>query len=266
MTIPEAKPAPEPPLPSSAAAPKVAAAAAPRQFERQVLAVAAARSRHLTHRHRRRPRRPRSRAHGNGVIESELTLDVAQRLQRSSSRRSPAWTSFMTRDTDVFIPRGAHRDCQREAADLFLSIHANASRNAQARGIETYFLRLRDEPERRPSRPARTPPPRRSGTTCLNREGDSPQQQDQRARDLAATVQKSMAKRPHPKKRALRDLGVQAGAVRRLIGAAMPSVLAEVSFLTTAGRRAPEDRRLSPADRAGAGSTPSSTIRADEAQ
>ena len=62
----------------------------------------------------------------------------------------------MTRDTDDFIPLQERTAiANREGADLFLSIHANASRNPQARGIETYFLNFANNPERGGGRRAR---------------------------------------------------------------------------------------------------------------
>ena len=54
----------------------------------------------------------------------------------------------MTRATDVFIPLEERtRIANREGADLFLSIHANASRNVKARGVETYFLNFATNPD-----------------------------------------------------------------------------------------------------------------------
>ena len=54
----------------------------------------------------------------------------------------------MTRGTDVFMPLEERTAiANREGADLFLSIHANASRNVQARGVETYFLNFASNPE-----------------------------------------------------------------------------------------------------------------------
>src|SRR5258708_8218556 len=86
-------------------------------------------------------------AHGNGVNEAELTLDVALRVQKLLTKQ-PGVEVVMTRDTDVFIPLQERTAiANREGADLFLSIHANASRNGQARGIETYFLNFAMNPE-----------------------------------------------------------------------------------------------------------------------
>ena len=86
-------------------------------------------------------------ARGNGVNEAELTLDVALRLKKLLEKQ-PGVDVVMTRDHDVFIPLEERTAiANRENADLFLSIHANASRNTSARGIETYFLNFATNPE-----------------------------------------------------------------------------------------------------------------------
>jgi len=172
-------------------------------------------------------------AHGNGVTESELTLDVALRLQKLLAA-VPGMEVVMTRDTDVFIPLEERTAiANREGADLFLSIHANASRNSIARGIETYFLNFAMNPE------AEAVAARENATSAqamhnlpdivkaiaLNNKINE-------SRDLAVTVQKSMARRMGAKNRALKDLGVKQAPFVVLIGAVMPSVLAEVSFVT----------------------------------
>ncbi len=172
-------------------------------------------------------------ARGNGVNEAELTLDVALRVQKLLIKQ-PGVEVVMTRDSDVFIPLQERTAiANREGADLFLSIHANASRNGQARGIETYFLNFAMNPE------AEAVAARENATSgqamhslpdivraiALNNKINE-------SRDLAATVQRSMAKRLSAKNRTLRDLGVKQAPFVVLIGAAMPSVLAEISFVT----------------------------------
>ena len=75
-----------------------------------------------------------------GVTEAELVLDVALRLEKLL-QKTPGVEVILTRRTDEFIPLQERTAiANREGADLFLSIHANASNSAQARGIETYFL------------------------------------------------------------------------------------------------------------------------------
>jgi N-acetylmuramoyl-L-alanine amidase len=172
-------------------------------------------------------------AHGNGINESELTLDVALRVQKLLQKQ-PGIEVVMTRDTDVFIPLTERTAiANREGADLFLSIHANASRNVLARGIETYFLNFAMNPEAEAvaarenaaSGQAMHSLPDIVRAIALNNKLNE-------SRDLASTVQRSMAKRLGSKNRALKDLGVKQAPFVVLIGAVMPSVLAEISFVT----------------------------------
>jgi N-acetylmuramoyl-L-alanine amidase len=171
-------------------------------------------------------------AHGNGVNEAELTLDVALRLQKLLEKADVE--VVMTRDTDVFIPLEERTAiANREGADLFLSIHANASRNVQARGVETYFLNFATNPEAEAvaarenatsGKPMHSLPDIVKAIALNNKINES--------RDLAGTVQKAMVKRLAARNRSLRDLGVKQAPFVVLIGASMPSVLAEVSFVT----------------------------------
>jgi N-acetylmuramoyl-L-alanine amidase len=172
-------------------------------------------------------------AQGNGVNESELTLDVATRLGKLLEKQ-PGVEVLMTRDTDVFVPLEERTAiANREGADLFLSIHANASRNPRAQGIETYFLNFASNPEaeavaaRENSASARAMHslPDILKTIALNNKLDE-------SRDFADIVQRSMVKRLSTRNKQLRDLGVKQAPFVVLIGASMPSVLAEISFVT----------------------------------
>jgi N-acetylmuramoyl-L-alanine amidase len=172
-------------------------------------------------------------AHGNGINEAELTLDVAQRLQKLLEKE-PGFEVVMTRSTDEFIPLQERTEiANREGADLFLSIHANASRNPQAHGIETYFLNFATNPEAEAvaarenatsGQPMHNLPDIVKAIALNNKINES--------RDFAATVQKSMVKKLGTKNHTLRDLGVKQAPFVVLIGASMPSVLAEISFVT----------------------------------
>ncbi|HEY7056218.1 MAG TPA: N-acetylmuramoyl-L-alanine amidase, partial [Vicinamibacterales bacterium] len=172
-------------------------------------------------------------AHGSGVNEAELTLDVALRLQKLLEKQ-PGVAVVMTRDTDVFIPLQERTAiANREGADLFLSIHANASRNPEARGVETYFLNFAN------NREAEAVAAREnagSGQTMHNLpdivKAIALNNKLNESRDLAEAVQKSMVHRLSARSKQLRDLGVKQAPFVVLIGAGMPSVLAEISFLT----------------------------------
>lgn len=74
--------------------------------------------------------------------EKDVCLDVATRLVAELNRR-PGFRASLTRDDDTFIPlRGRSAVAEKRGADAFISIHANASRDAAARGTEVYFLSL----------------------------------------------------------------------------------------------------------------------------
>jgi N-acetylmuramoyl-L-alanine amidase len=172
-------------------------------------------------------------AQSSGLNESELVLDVAQRLNKLLAKQAGVEV-VMTRDTDVFIPLEERTEiANREGADLFLSIHANASRNANAHGVETYFLNFALNPEaesvaaRENSGSARTMHslPEMVRAIALNNKIDE-------SKDFASMVQKAMVRRLATRNKLIRDLGVKQAPFVVLIGASMPSVLAEISFVT----------------------------------
>ena len=172
-------------------------------------------------------------AQGNGVNEAELTLDVATRLSRLLQKQ-PGVEVVMTRDTNTFVPLEERTAiANREGADLFLSIHANASRNPKARGVETYFLNFANNPEaeavaaRENSTSARAMHslPDIVKAIALNNKLDE-------SRDFAEIVQRSMVRKLGTRNKELRDLGVKQAPFVVLIGASMPSVLAEIAFVT----------------------------------
>jgi N-acetylmuramoyl-L-alanine amidase len=171
--------------------------------------------------------------HGNGVNESELVLDVSLRLKKLLESQ-PGMDVVMTRDTDIFIPLEQRTAiANREGADLFLSIHANASRNLKARGVETYFLNFAANPEaeavaaRENSASGQTMHrlPDIVRAIALNNKIDE-------SRDFADVVQKSMVRTLSTKNRELQDRGVKQAPFVVLIGASMPSILAEISFIS----------------------------------
>ena len=176
-------------------------------------------------------RDPGARAHG--VDEAELVLDVSLRLEKLLLKE-PGLEVVLTRRTNVYIPLEERTAiANREAADLFLSIHANTARNAQARGIETYYLSFASNPEAEAV--AARENASADGTMhnlpdivkaiALNNKLDE-------SRSLAAMVQESLVTRLRRVNQDVRNRGVKKAPFVVLIGAGMPSVLAEISFLT----------------------------------
>ena len=172
-------------------------------------------------------------AMGNGVTEADLVLDVALRVEKLL-QKVPGTEVVLTRRTDDFVPLPERTAiANREAADLFLSIHANASEDGQARGVETYFLNFANNlsaasvaaRENAASGQSMGALPDFVKAIALNNKLDE-------SHDFATYVQRSMIERLRATNKTTRDLGVKQAPFVVLIGAAMPSVLAEISFLT----------------------------------
>jgi N-acetylmuramoyl-L-alanine amidase len=172
-------------------------------------------------------------AQGKGVSEAELVLNVTLRLEKLL-QKVPGIEVILTRRTDEFIPLPERTAiANREGADLFLSIHANASPNVQARGIETYFLDFANNlsaasvaaRENAASGQAMGALPDFVKAIALNNKLDE-------SKDFATHVQRALYERLKGTNKALKNLGVKQAPFVVLIGAAMPSVLVEISFVT----------------------------------
>jgi N-acetylmuramoyl-L-alanine amidase len=168
-----------------------------------------------------------------GTTEAQIVLDVALRLENLLAK-VPGVEVILTRRTDDFLPLQERTAiANREGADLFLSIHANANANTRASGVETYFLNFATNSsaaaiaarENATSGQAMGALPDFLKTIALNNKMDE-------SRDFATIVQRSMVDLLTPNNKGLRDLGVKQAPFVVLIGASMPSVLAEISFLT----------------------------------
>jgi N-acetylmuramoyl-L-alanine amidase len=172
-------------------------------------------------------------ATGRGTTEAELVLDIALRLEQLLAK-IPGTEVVLTRRTDTYVPLQERTlIANREGADLFLSIHANASPNMLARGVETYILNFASNRnaeavaarENAASGQAMGALPDLVKAIALNNKLDE-------SRDLATYVQRAMIARLKGPNKTIKDLGVKQAPFVVLIGAAMPSVLAEISFLT----------------------------------
>jgi N-acetylmuramoyl-L-alanine amidase len=166
----------------------------------------------------------------NGVSEAELVLDVALRLEELLRQRDI--DVVLTRRLDAYVPLEERTAlANREGADLFLSIHANASRNTRTRGIETYFLNFATTAEaeavaaRENVMSARTMnslPDIVKAITLDNKRDES--------KDFATFVQRELVKTLRTS--GMKNLGVKQAPFVVLIGAEMPSILAEIAFIT----------------------------------
>ncbi len=168
-----------------------------------------------------------------GISEAELVLDVTLRLEKLLLTQ-PGIEVILTRRTHEFLSLEERTDiANRESADLFLSIHANASSNAAARGVETYFLNFAQNPqaeavaarENAASSKTMNSLPGIIKAIALNTKLNE-------SRDFAGSIQRALVRGLRPTNNAVRDLGVKQAPFMVLIGASMPSVLAEISFVT----------------------------------
>src|SRR5258705_4767121 len=169
----------------------------------------------------------------DGLSEADLVLDVALRLEKLLAKR-PGVEVVLTRRANVFVPLEERTAmANRAGADLFLSIHANASEDEGVRGIETYFLNFAPNPAaeaiaaRENAASARTMRqlPDIVKAIALNNKLDE-------SRDFASLLQSAMMERLKRANKRVKDLGVKQAPFVVLVGATMPSVLAEIAFLT----------------------------------
>jgi N-acetylmuramoyl-L-alanine amidase len=172
-------------------------------------------------------------AEGASVAEATVVLDVALRLEKLLLKQ-PGVEVVLTRRTDVFVPLEERTAiANREQADLFLSIHANASRDKKARGIETYFLNFATTPDAEVVAARENAASERTMNSLadivkaitLNNKLDE-------SRTFASLVDKALVRRLRTTNKRLKDHGVKQAPFVVLIGASMPSVLVEISFIT----------------------------------
>ncbi len=175
-----------------------------------------------------------------GLMEKDVVLDVALRLAKLLHERLGAEV-ILTRSTDVFIPLEERTAIANEkGADLFISIHANASHDESARGIETYYLNFTSDPH---------------ALEVAARENATSQESVHELRDLikkialtekveeshefATRVQTAEYARLGRASGVQKNRGVKRAPFVVLIGANMPSILSEIAFLSN-----PRDERL----------------------
>jgi N-acetylmuramoyl-L-alanine amidase len=176
-----------------------------------------------------------------GLMEKDLCLDVALRLGKIIQQRLPGADVVYTRSDDTFVPLEERTHIANEAkADLFISIHANSSHDHGARGIETYYLNLKGSPDAMEvaSRENATAQESVHDLEDLVKKIARSEKIDE-SREFAADIQDSLAKRIQKQYKPVKDRGVRKAPFVVLIGADMPSILTEISFLSN-----PADEQL----------------------
>jgi N-acetylmuramoyl-L-alanine amidase len=165
-----------------------------------------------------------------GYTEKELVLDVAKRLKALIEAELGSEV-LMTRQDDSFVPLESRTSIANDQqADLFISIHANSSRVRSVRGVETYYLSFTSY-----SREALETASRENAASELSIHELQDvvkkimlQDKVDESRELAQHVGRALAAR----KGAGMDRGVKQAPFVVLIGANMPSVLAEICFIS----------------------------------
>ena len=169
----------------------------------------------------------------NGLLEKDVVLDVAKRLGRLLETRLGAEVIY-TRQDDTFIPLETRTAiANRERADLFISIHANSSHDSDARGVETYYLNFTSSPE------ALEVAARENAVSekSIHELQDlvkkiALKEKIEESREFAGNVQDSLYSGLSLNNAGIRNRGIKKAPFIVLIGANMPSILAEISFVS----------------------------------
>ncbi len=169
----------------------------------------------------------------NGLEEKDLVLEVGRRLGKLLETRLGAEVVY-TRKDDTFIPletRTAIANQQR--ADLFVSVHANSSSDEDARGVETYYLNFTSSPEALEVAARENAVSEKSIYELQDLvKKIALKEKIEESREFAGDVQESLHSGLAAKSPAIRNRGVKKAPFIVLIGANMPSILAEISFVS----------------------------------
>jgi N-acetylmuramoyl-L-alanine amidase len=169
----------------------------------------------------------------HGVVEKDVVLDVALRLAKLIQERMTTEV-VLTRSDDTFIPLHERTAVANERkADLFLSIHANSSPAPEVAGTETFFLNFTNAPDALNVAARENAGSEKSvgelrdliQTITLN---DKIEESHTFAQDIQNSIQAQAAR----SNTAAHNRGVKRAPFVVLIGASMPSVLAEIGFLS----------------------------------
>jgi len=171
-------------------------------------------------------------ASGNALNEATLTMDLAERV--TTQLHDYGIEVVLTRQSDHFVPLEKRASLATQSnADLFLSLHVNASQSKNTRGIETYVLDFADNNEaqlvaaRENQRAAKTLSELDSYVRAITNSAKSSESDR-----LANYIQQHLVRSLRTVDHEIPDLGVKQAPFVVLVGTQVPSVLAEIGFLS----------------------------------
>ncbi len=172
----------------------------------------------------------------DGLQEKDLVLEVGRRLGKMLEMRLGAEVVY-TREDDTFIPLETRTAiANQQHADLFISVHANSSHDPAARGVETYYLNFTSSPEALEVAARENAVSEKSIYELQDLvKKIALKEKIEESREFAGDVQESLHSVLAAKSPGIRNRGVKKAPFIVLIGANMPSILAEISFVSNPG-------------------------------
>jgi len=175
----------------------------------------------------------------SGTHEKKAVLDIAKRLKALLESKK-SYQVYLTRETDVYIPLEERTNiANQKGADVFISIHINASKATASKGIETYYLSLASDENARLTAALENASSDRSikdlGSLVLRLLRSTKVKESS---DLAQITQSRLCKVAGSNNR-----GIKRAPFIVLIGAEAPSILVELGFISNS-----EDERLLKSD------------------
>ncbi|KAF0185140.1 MAG: N-acetylmuramoyl-L-alanine amidase [Nitrospirae bacterium] len=174
----------------------------------------------------------------SGLYEKDVVLDIALQVKSVLLKHYPGYDVVLTREKDVFIPLDERAAiANRVKADLFVSIHANASTNRKAGGIETYLLNWTNDEEsirvaaRENAISVKKMRQVQNEVTAMLASLERQSKRDESVK-LAGYIQNSMISDVTQTYPQVNNLGVKQALFYVLVGAKMPSALVEVAFIS----------------------------------
>ena len=168
----------------------------------------------------------------NGTLEKDVVLAVSRLLKTLLEK--DGLEVILTRGSDIFLPvENRTVIANQKQADLFISIHANATRNRKLSGVETFYLNFSQDP----SVIATAARENATSTKNISKMKDIIEKIIQNtkipeSKELAKDIQNNLVSSLSKKYSNINSLGVKGGPFWVLIGAEVPSVLVEISFLS----------------------------------